>query len=131
LALIQWRTHSLPHIQSGGPKLTDAILRFIERHRSGQEIDQGLVKNVVNSLVSLGIDEADLQKTTLDVYQEHFETPFPEATEKCYKVESEAFLARDPISGHVKKVKEWLREEEDWAKRYLDASTKKLNAKEY
>ena len=122
--MIQWRTKFLPHIQSGSSKLTGATLRLIENRRNGQEIDQGLVKKVVDSFVSLGIDEADLQKVTLSVYQEHFETPFLEATEKHYKAESGAFLAKYPILDYVKKVEEWLREEGDRAERYLDARTK-------
>ena len=125
LALVQWKNNFFIHIQNKNYKLAGAILRLIERQRNGQEIDQGLVKKVVDSFVSLGLDEADINKAHLDVYKEHFEFPFLEATEKYYKLESEAFLAENSISDYLKKAEERLREEEDRVERYLNTNTRK------
>jgi cullin 1 len=122
--LVKWGTNFLPHIQSDRSKFTRATLRLVERHRNGQEADQTLVKKVVDTLLSLGIDETDLQKTTLIEYQEHFETAFLRATEKHYDAEAENFLAENTLVDYVKKVEEWLRVEEERADRDLDASTK-------
>jgi cullin 1 len=97
----------------------------VERQRNGEDIDQGLVKKVVDSFVSLGLDESDINKASLDIYKEHFEIPFLEATEKYYKLESEAFLAENSVSDYLKKAEERLREEEDRVERYLNTNTRK------
>ena len=125
LSLVQWKSDFFIHVQSKNSKLAGAILRLIERQRNGQEIDQGLVKKVVDSFVSLGLDEANIDKTHLGVYKEHLEVPLLEATEKYYKLESEAFLAENSISDYLQRAEEWLREEEDRAERYLNANTRK------
>ncbi len=68
--------------------------------RNGEVIDQALVKRVVDSFVSLGLDDTDTNKACLD-----FETPFIDATEKYYKQESESFLLTNSISDYLKKPK--------------------------
>ena len=105
--------------------MVSAILRLIENQRNGEVIDQGLVKKVVDSLVSLGLDETDTNKACLDIYKEHFENPFIETTEIYYKQESESFLASNSISDYLKKAEERLREEEDRVERYLNTQTRK------
>lgn len=125
LALVQWKSNFFLHVQSKHTKLAGAILRLIERQRNGETIDQGLVKKVVDSFVSLGLDEADINKASLDVYKEHLETPFLDATEKYYEQESEAFLAESSVSDYLKKAEERLKEEEDRVDRYLNTDTRK------
>ncbi|EIW80941.1 Cullin-domain-containing protein [Coniophora puteana RWD-64-598 SS2] len=126
LALVQWKSNFFLHVQSKHQKLAGAILRLIEHQRNGDTIDQGLVKKVVDSFVSLGLDETDINKASLDVYKEHFETPFLETTEKYYKQESESFLAENSVSDYLKKAEERLREEEDRVERYLNTETRKM-----
>ncbi|KAG9308456.1 Cullin [Chiua virens] len=125
LALVQWKSNFFLQVQSKNGKLAGAILRLIERQRNGESIDQGLVKTVVDSFVSLGLDESDINKASLDVYKEHLEAPFLEATEKYYQQESEAFLAERSVSDYLKKVEERLGEEEDRVDRYLNTETRK------
>ncbi|KAF8550830.1 Cullin-domain-containing protein [Imleria badia] len=125
LALVQWKSNFFLHVQSKHGKLAGAILRLIERQRNGETIDQGLVKKVVDSFVSLGLDETDINKASLDVYKEHLESPFLDATEKYYQQESEAFLAESSVSDYLKKAEERLREEEDRVDRYLNTETRK------
>ncbi|KAH9936676.1 Cullin-domain-containing protein [Fomitopsis serialis] len=116
LALVQWKQNFFLHIQSKGQKLAGALLRLIERQRNGETIDQTLVKKVVDS---------DINKVSYEVYKEHFEAPFLEATEKYYKQESEAFLAENTVAEYLKKAEERLREEEDRVERYLNNNTRK------
>ncbi|KAG9313515.1 Cullin [Chiua virens] len=125
LALIQWKSNFFLHIQSKNGKLASAILRLIEHQWNGESIDQGLVKKVVDSFVSLGLDESDINKASLDVYKKHLATPFLEATEKYYQQESEAFLAESSVSDYLKKAEERLREEEGHVDRYLSTETRK------
>lgn len=104
-------------------KLTNAVLRLISQQRNGEIIDQGLIKKVVDSFVSLGLDSADPNKECLDVYRIQFENTFLAATENYYKAESEAFLAENSVSEYLKKAEERLREEEARVERYLHTKT--------
>jgi cullin 1 len=122
---VQWKSNFFIHVQNKHHKLAGAVLRLIEQQRNGDTIDQGLVKKVVDSFVSLGLDESDTNKASLDVYKEHFENAFIEATEKYYKQESESFLAESSVSDYLKKAEERLREEEDRVERYLNTQTRK------
>ncbi|KAG6848747.1 hypothetical protein H0H93_014413 [Arthromyces matolae] len=125
LALSQWKEVFFKQVQKEDRKLTTAVLRLITQQRNGESIDQGLVKKVVDSFVSLGLDNADLNKECLDVYKEHFEVPFLQATEEYYKKESESFLAANSVSDYLKKVEDRLKEEEDRVERYLHTKTRK------
>jgi cullin 1 len=120
---MQWRVNYFRCVQSKRTKL--AIFQLIERERNGETIDQSLVKRVVDSFVSLGLDDEDINKASLDVYKEHLETPFLDATEGYYVRESNAFLAENSLSDYLKKVEERLTEEEDRIDRYLNTETRK------
>ncbi|KAI0328850.1 Cullin-domain-containing protein [Cubamyces sp. BRFM 1775] len=125
LALVQWKTNFFMHVQSKNQKLAGAILRLIERQRNGETIDQGLVKKVVDSFVSLGLDESDINKVSYEVYRDHLEAPFLDATDKYYRQESEKFLAENSVADYLKKAEERLREEEDRVERYMNTNTRK------
>lgn len=83
------------------------------------------MKRVVDSFVSLGLDDTDTNKACLDIYKEHFEISFIDATEKYYKQESESFLLTNTISDYLKKAEERLKEEEDRVERYLNTQTRR------
>ncbi|KAG8775933.1 hypothetical protein FRC12_001188, partial [Ceratobasidium sp. 428] len=125
LALVQWRDKLFYPIQSKDHKLVVALLKMIEKQRNGESIDTGLVKKVIDSFVSLGLDDNDQNKAQLDVYQKEFEKPFIEATEKYYSQESATFLQEHSVPEYLKKAEERLREEEDRVERYLHFSTRK------
>lgn len=72
------------------------------------------------------MDESDINKTSYEVYRQHFEEPFVEATEKFYRQESEAFLVENSVADYLKKAEERLREEEDRVERYLNTNTRKI-----
>lgn len=55
-------------------------------------------------VVSLGLDETDPRKSTLDVYRYHFEKPFLEATTNYYQNESKRFVAENSVVEYMKKV---------------------------
>lgn len=54
--------------------------------------------------VSLGLDENDSSKSTLDVYRDFFEKPFLEATMNYYRMESKQFVADNSVVEYMKKV---------------------------
>ncbi|KAG7447722.1 Cullin-domain-containing protein [Guyanagaster necrorhizus] len=131
LSLAQWKSQFFYFIQTDNQKLANAVFHLIERQRNGDMIDQGLVKKVVQSFVSLGLDNTDLSKECLEVYKEHFEAPFIQATKQYYKKASEAFLAENTVSDYLKKAEERLREEEDRVERYLHTETREVLIEEY
>ncbi|KAH8825039.1 Cullin-domain-containing protein [Flagelloscypha sp. PMI_526] len=126
LALDQWRANLFIPIQQRRNRMTNVMLKLIESHRNGSVIDQGLVKKVVNSLVSIGIDRKDPDGVCLDVYTTEFQTPFLEATVQFYRKESETYLATHSVPEYLKKVEERLKEEEDRVDRYLNTSSRDL-----
>jgi cullin 1 len=143
---VQWRANFFRCVCT---KLVDVILRLIERERNGETIDQDSLKKVVDSFVSLGFDEEDINKVSLDVYKEHLETPFLDATEKFYVRESNEFQAlassssrnllslwrlpwhrhdyrrKHDLFDYLKMAEGRLKEEEDRVDRYLNPETRK------
>lgn len=122
---MQWKDVFFAHLQSR-QKCTTALLKLIERQRNGEAVDVTLIRNTIESLVALGIDDADANRTNLDVYKEAFEKPFLVQTEQFYKQESEAYIAVNPVTDYMKKAVVRLEEEEDRVDMYLNASTKKV-----
>ena len=125
LCLVQWKINFFIPIQNRSKLLTRVIIRFINRQRNGEQIDLGLVKKAVDSFVSLGLDEDDVNRVHLDVYRTHFEIPFLGATESYYKLKSRAFLVRGRIPNYLKKVEEWLGEEEGRVEKCFNTETRK------
>lgn len=111
-------------MQSKNQKLSGAILQLVERERDGETIDRDLVKKVVDSFLFLGLDESGIKNLSYDVYHEHLEVPFLDATETYYRQMSEKFPAEHSAADYRKKAEEWLREEEDRVEKYMDTSTR-------
>ncbi|KAJ9113817.1 hypothetical protein QFC19_000010 [Naganishia cerealis] len=124
LALVQWREHMFFPLCSRNNKLVKAILQQIENHRNGEEVDTALLKGVIDSFVTLGMDdEAASRRASLDLYREKFQAPFLAATEAYYRKESQTFLVENSISDYLKKVEVRLEEETRRVDLYLHNST--------
>lgn len=120
LTLVSWRDHLFLNMNQNVMK---AVLDLIEKQRNGDMIDTGLIKQVVSNFVSLGLDEADFKKSTLDIYAKHFQEPFIKATEAYYKIESEKFISENSVVDYMKKAEARLNEEETRVQSYLHIST--------
>ena len=116
LHLVQWRDVLF---QAVVKKVMDAVLKLVERQRLGETIEYTQIKQVVDSFVSLGMDEGDNSKTTLEVYRYHFEKPFLEATKVFYQNESKQFVAENSVVEYMKKAETRLAEEEERVRMYL------------
>ncbi|RDL35724.1 putative Cullin-1 [Venustampulla echinocandica] len=116
LHLVQWRLTLFTEVHE---KVMDAVLKMVEKQRNGETIEHGQIKAIVDSFVSLGLDEADPTKSTLDVYRFNFERPFLEATKQFYQAESKQFVAENSIVEYMKKAATRLDEEEERVKMYL------------
>ncbi|KAI1102185.1 Cullin-domain-containing protein [Jackrogersella minutella] len=116
LHLYQWRTEFFDPVNS---KVMDAVLMLVEKQRNGETIEHRQIKQVVDSFVSLGLDEHDATKSTLDTYRFHFEKPFLAATEVFYRTESKQFVAENSVVEYMKKAESRLAEEEERVRMYL------------
>jgi cullin 1 len=118
LHLVQWRVTLFSEVHD---KVMDAVLKMVEKQRHGETIEHSQIKSIVDSFVSLGLDEADPTKSTLDVYRFNFEKPFLEATKVFYQAESKQFVAENSIVEYMKKAETRLDEEEERVNMYLHA----------
>ncbi|KAF2279299.1 Cullin-domain-containing protein [Westerdykella ornata] len=116
LHLVRWKEDMFLGTQEA---VMRAVLKLVEKQRNGETIEQSHIKSVVDSFVSLGLDESDSTKPTLDVYKEYFERPFLEATEKYYENESKQFIAENSVVEYMRKAETRLEEEKDRVSLYL------------
>ncbi|KAK3319257.1 Cullin [Apodospora peruviana] len=116
LHLVRWRDVLFAEVSG---KVMDAVLKLVEKQRNGETIEYNQIKQVVDSFVSLGLDEGDSTKITLDVYRFHFERPFLDATKAFYQNESKQFVAENSVVEYMKKAEARLDEEEERVKMYL------------
>lgn len=116
LHLVRWKEDFFTKVWE---KVMDAVLKLVEKQRNGETIDQLQVKAIVDSFVSLGLDENDPNKATLDVYRRHFETPFLNSTKKYYENESKHFVAENSVVEYMKKAEARLDEEKERVGLYL------------
>ncbi|OAA47830.1 cullin-1 [Metarhizium rileyi] len=116
LHLVQWRKVLFEKVSE---KVMAAVLKLVEKQRNGETIEHNQIKQVVDSFVSLGLDEADMSRSTLDVYRYHFEKPFLEATAEFYTAESKQFVAENSVVEYMKKAEARLAEEEERVSMYL------------
>lgn len=116
LHLVQWREILFEKVNKN---VMAAVLKMVQKQRNGETIEQSQIKSVVDSFVSLGLDETDSTKSTLDVYRFHFEKPFIEATTKYYENESNQFVAENSVVEYMKKAETRLDEEKARVGLYL------------
>lgn len=116
LHLVQWREELFSKVNVN---VMAAVLIMVEKQRNGETIEQAQIKSVVDSFVSLGLDESDSTKPTLDVYRYHFEKPFLEATTTYYENESAQFVAENSVVEYMKKAEIRLEEEKARVGLYL------------
>ncbi|KAL0563275.1 ubiquitin ligase (cullin) of SCF [Marasmius crinis-equi] len=105
-------------------RLTRALVGLARRHHQGETLDVGLMKNVLFSLVSLGINNENLQLISLDVYKENFETEFLEDAEEHLRQISDG-LAFEPQE-YLDMVMACFKEENEYisaAREYLHPTT--------
>lgn len=94
------------------------VLKMVEEHRNGKTIDKLQIKNLVDSLVTLDLDEANGTTPTLELYRYHFERPFLEATTRYYESKSLQLVSEDNVFEY-EKVETWMDEEKSRVEQYL------------
>lgn len=116
LHLVQWKEHVFAQTQRS---VMDAVLRLVERQRNGETVDYAQIKSIVDCFISLGLDDNESTKSTLEVYKLYFEAPYLESTKQYYQNESKQFLAENSVVEYMKKAEVRLNEEKDHVPLYL------------
>lgn len=97
-------------------RLLKTILSWIQRERTGEVINRGLLKNITQMLVDLGVNSRT-------VYEDDFERHFLETSATFYRVESQEFISSNSASDYMRKVSARIQEEMERVAHYLDAGT--------
>ncbi|XP_020578072.1 cullin-3B-like [Phalaenopsis equestris] len=112
LGLNLWRENIIrsSKIQS---RLVSTLLELIQKERTGEVINRGLMRNITKMLMDLGSS----------VYQEDFEKPFLEVSASFYSGESQQFIECCDCGEYLNKAERRLNEEMERVSQYLDAKT--------
>eukprot|EP01118_Nematostelium_gracile_P018644 TRINITY_DN835_c0_g1_i2.p1 TRINITY_DN835_c0_g1~~TRINITY_DN835_c0_g1_i2.p1 ORF type:complete len:640 (+),score=177.01 TRINITY_DN835_c0_g1_i2:139-2058(+) len=105
---------------SRAPRIKDRVqgmvLGLIQRERTGEPINRGLLKSITQMWMDLGVNSRT-------VYEDDFEKKFLETSSAFYKVESQEFIASNSCSDYMKKVEARIKEELERVAHYLDPGT--------
>lgn len=104
-------------------KVIDALLEQFTRLRDGESTGTIDIRKVVYSLVSLGLDQLDIKKVNLSVYEQSFLDPFIQHTHDYYAKESAQFLQENTVVDYNRKAEMRLQEEKGRVDVYLHPSS--------
>jgi len=99
-------------------RMLNALLSNIEKERRGEVINRGLLKNITQMLVDLGIGS----KT---VYEDDFEKHYLSESTRFYRLEAQEFISTNSAPEYMKKVENRINEEVERVSLYLDKSTER------
>lgn len=122
LHLVQWKCNVLDMVCE---RLVGAALQLISQLRDGKNTEHGQINTLVESLVSLGLDEDDPTKSTLNIYRTYFEQPFLAATKEYYQREARLLSNKFDLFEYTKAMQKILEEEKERASLFLHLETKK------
>lgn len=112
LGLNLWRDNII-HSSKIQTRLVSTLLELIQKERTGEVINRGLMRNITKMLMDLGSS----------VYQENFEKPFLEVSASFYSCESQQFIESCYCGEYLNKAERRLNEEMERVSQYLDAKT--------
>ncbi|AOW03975.1 Cullin [Yarrowia lipolytica] len=104
-------------------KVIDALLEQFTRLRNGESTGTIDIRKVVYSLVSLGLDQLDIKRVNLQVYEQAFLHPFIQHTKDYYTKESALFLQENTVVDYNRKAEQRLAEEKGRVDVYLHPSS--------
>ncbi|KAK9798008.1 hypothetical protein SCARD494_03180 [Seiridium cardinale] len=120
LHLTQWR-----HImcESLSERLVNTVLGLIKKERCAEMVACKQIKEFVESLVRISVDEDAPHMSNRALYRYSFEKPFLLATIEFYEAESEQSLSVDSVAEYMRKAERRLDEEQERVRMYLLVET--------
>ncbi|RWR78357.1 cullin-3A-like protein isoform X1 [Cinnamomum micranthum f. kanehirae] len=112
LGLNLWRDNII-HSSKIQRRLLNTLIDLVNKERTGEFINRGLIRNIVKMLMDLGPS----------VYQEDFEKPFLEVSANFYRAESQQLIEHYDCGKYLEKVERRLNEEMERVAHYLDAKS--------
>lgn len=95
----------------------DAVISLINREREGEEIDQALMKNVLDIYVEMGGD-------SMKYYAKDFEEMMLKDTAAFYSKKASDWIASKSYEDYITKVNQCLKDEEERVQSYLSYASK-------
>ncbi|KAB1214022.1 Cullin-1 [Morella rubra] len=97
-------------------KVRDAVISLIDQEREGEQIDQALLKNVLDIFVEIGMGQ-------MDHYENDFEAAMLEDTAAYYSRKASVWILEDSCPDYKNKAEECLKREKERVSHYLHSST--------
>jgi cullin 1 len=98
-------------------KARDAVLRCVESEREGEQVDFGLLRDVLSIFQEVGMG-------SMEAYEKDFEEPLLRDTGAYYRRKAAAWIEEDSTPDYLAKAEECLRAEEGRVNSYLHVDTK-------
>ncbi|XP_058082248.1 cullin-1-like [Magnolia sinica] len=102
-------------------KFRDAVISLINQERNGRQIDQGLVKNVLDFFVDIS-KGCSYPKKNMDIYKD-FELAMLEDTTAYYSRKASEWISVHSLMEYMLKVEQCLNQERERVSHYLQPSS--------
>ncbi|XP_049407933.1 cullin-1-like [Solanum stenotomum] len=93
-------------------KARDAVIVLIEQEREGEQIDRGLLKNVLDIFVGIGMGN-------MEYYENDFEDAMLKHTAAYYSRKASSWIVEDSCPDYMLKAEDCLKKEKDRVSHYL------------
>ncbi|KAM0029605.1 putative cullin protein, neddylation [Helianthus debilis subsp. tardiflorus] len=97
-------------------KVRDAVISLIDQEREGEQIDQSLLKNVLDIFIEMG-------KGQMELYENDFESSMLKDTAAYYSRKASNWISEDSCLDYMLKAEECLKREKDRVLIYLHVSS--------
>ncbi|KAB1214024.1 Cullin-1 [Morella rubra] len=112
----RWANHKVMVYQELNGKVRDAVISLIDQEREGEQIDQALLKNVLDIFVEIGMGQ-------MDHYENDFEAAMLEDTAAYYSRKASVWILEDSCPDYKNKAEECLKREKERVSHYLHSSS--------
>ncbi|KAF5815344.1 putative cullin protein, neddylation [Helianthus annuus] len=97
-------------------KVRDAVISLIDQEREGEQIDESLLKNVLDIFIEMG-------KGQMEFYENDFESSMLKDTAAYYSRKASNWISEDSCLDYMLKAEECLKREKDRVLIYLHVSS--------
>ena len=116
LHFIQWNEVLFPSFSF---YVVAAVTKMVERQRNGETIQHSLIKGIVDAFLDLGLKLPNGKESGPELYREHFEEPFLEATTQYYKDKPVQYEPDMTAAEYLKKLETRMDDEKRYVAHYL------------